>query len=1726
MVEYSEKELEEQKKMTEEFEEQWRSVRINIRKGLTKEQKTFLKELEEWSIWYSIPENPLTMKLYQGLKDGTYKKPSEFFEGEMQWIFEGIILPNAKKYVLYAMDNCIKWQYSHSYFRRSFQTADYSIHIKYILQVVLDFMRIRPHINDICTWKKGNFSVKEFAFSSPTICNYPEMLMYELDHENEQLEEYLTDIIMGEGEEAFSRKIIIGIVRSENAKMHELLCKLLVAARLQEGLRQAICENADAGTIPAFLAIIKTVEENGLIRFSSVKRAVGTWLGFINDETGKLERISSKSIEYIVECLEHPASREEFLASEDSMKIYIALWSYGLYEAKDAIERCFTISKEGTKHQILTAGYFVENLNNEEFSHSLAKEIIAEHKGDWEILAVYLPYFMKWWYNNWFRAEDGTKHLQNLYYKDKEEMEQYYDILLEMYQKCPKKKLEFSPCIFPWHSAVFTISNVAVRLCITAFLLQDMEKIDAACTLIKECDASDRWQCLKIVLEHPKTSKQREVLTEALSNRDSYTRGIAYKIVENTTLEQSNYLQIEDMLKYKAADMRANLITLLYKQEDEALYGSIERLISDKKEEKRTAALDLIMQLSKDEARSSLFEKTKVLAESITEATTKESILLGNILGSDIKQSGQSEEDLYQEGDQYIPVLSENAYVKSAIETYMSYFPDSKLAEQLHAECVFDRTDEECETMKQAKADCQALSAFIELHKDDEFVNYRGETCVVGGNIYSFHERLEDNSSQIPFLSMWKEWYEEHIASKERLLRAMVFVQAYYAISRYTEQTEKYICTLYGDGYQKYKKYSFPQHLHCILEGLGWIYIPAEDWKKLAVAQGQWYVTCVPDEDVLIRQKQSDDEENEKEDYSEYGKYAHLITHAQIGFLFERLVWHNDDLFEVVFPIAVATGQKSFAKTKYRSVLDPDVCRMTVADSYSHFYPPRFRAYIIAAFRGFISKEAMYCYLFDEQNIAEVLEGLSAIVSFLRDYEDQKEAEKQGLSWKYHRSKNEVNALVEKEKDFTAEDEKLLKFAEEIYENIMEVVLSVELKRGDSETKYSKYIRRIGRIYGMERFIAILSAMGKETLERSSYADTKTKKGSLSHLLRVCLPKKEDNAKMLKTMVKGTDITDKRLIEAALYSDEWIDIVAEYLGWDSFKSGCYYFMAHMNEWFDSRKEAMFAKYTPLTPEELNVGAFDVKWFWSAYEGLGEKRFQMLYTAAKYISDGSKHSRARKYADAVLGKLDIDETEALILDKRNKDLLMAYTLIPLKDEEDICRRYLFLQEFLKKSKTFGSQRSASEKKAVETAMTNLATNAGYADVLRLTLRMETKLIDDSRELFEEKEIEDVTVKLVVSEDGKTDIVCMKGEKKLKSVPARLKKNPYIVSIKQTKKNLTEQYRRTKVMFEQAMEDGTEFTVGELAILRQNPVALPIIKDLVFVCDKEIGFLEDTQLIDVDGKVTQLKEEQNVIVAHPFHLYESGQWTAYQKNLFERKVVQPFKQVFRELYVKTEEEKGMQYSLRYSGNQIQPAKTVACLKSRRWLADIEDGLQKVYYEENIVATIYAMADWFSPADIEAPTLEKVVFYHRQTGKALTIESIPDVIFSEVMRDVDLAVSVAHAGGVDPETSHSTVEMRAALLEFTLPLFKLSNVTIQGSHAMVEGKYGSYTIHLGSGVIHKQGGIMISVLPVHSQHRGKLFLPFADDDPKTAEIMTKVIFFAEDHKIKDPSILEQIR
>ena len=72
------------------------------------------------------------------------------------------------------------------------------------------------------------------------------------------------------------------------------------------------------------------------------------------------------------------------------------------------------------------------------------------------------------------------------------------------------------------------------------------------------------------------------------------------------------------------------------------------------------------------------------------------------------------------------------------------------------------------------------------------------------------------------------------------------------------------------------------------------------------------------------------------------------------------------------------------------------------------------------------------------------------------------------------------------------------------------------------------------------------------------------------------------------------------------------------------------------------------------------------------------------------------------------------------------------------------------------------------------------------------------------------------------------------------------------------------------------------------------------------------------------------------------------------------------------------------MRYSGNQIMPSRAAALLKKRQWTVDYDYGLQKICFNSNVTAVLYAMADWFSPADIESPTLEYVEFHDRRTFK----------------------------------------------------------------------------------------------------------------------------------------------
>ena len=729
-------------------------------------------------------------------------------------------------------------------------------------------------------------------------------------------------------------------------------------------------------------------------------------------------------------------------------------------------------------------------------------------------------------------------------------------------------------------------------------------------------------------------------------------------------------------------------------------------------------------------------------------------------------------------------------------------------------------------------------------------------------------------------------------------------------------------------------------------------------------------------------------------------------------------------------------------------------------------------------------------------------------------------------------------------------------------------IVEVEEKRGELPTPLTPAARAIERFEGAEYFCGLLAALGKEPFFRGYlYSSDTTKRAVLSRLLKRCYPAKEDSPQKLKELLAATDIGEKRLAEAAMYAPQWAGLAEQILGWPGLKKGVWFFQAHINETFSAEKETEVALYSPISPQRFNDGAFDRDWFLTAYGQLGEKRFHILYQSAKYITSGSSaHRRSQLYADAVLGKLDAGELEKEIGEKRNQEKLRCYPLIPIAegDRREALRRYEFIQRFLKESRQFGAQRRESERKAVLTAMENLALTTGFMDVNRMTWYLESEKMKELAPFFDgvapgmradgrnaaaggpagddpaaghagtpAPGADGVLLRLGIDAEGNASLAVQKNGKTLKTLPKALNKDETVLEMKETVKELKEQKRRAVETLERAMTEQTVFLGDELEKILENPVLAPQVSALLWIPEEggKAGFPGKNEagltLTDIRGELHALPADAKLRVAHPHDLIAAGEWAQAMHLLYEKKRKQPFKQVFREYYPLTEEERQERtLSRRYAGHQVQPQKTVALLRSRGWTVDYEEGLQKVFYRENLIVRMYALADWFSPADIEAPTLEEVRFFDRTTGKAEALESVPPILFSETMRDIDLAVSVAHAGGVDPEASHSTVEMRAALAKELVSLLKLSNVSFAGSHARIHGSLADYSVHLGSGVVHGEGLGMIAVLPVHSQARGRIFLPFADDDPKTAEILSKILLFAEDKKIKDPAILDQIR
>jgi hypothetical protein len=465
-------------------------------------------------------------------------------------------------------------------------------------------------------------------------------------------------------------------------------------------------------------------------------------------------------------------------------------------------------------------------------------------------------------------------------------------------------------------------------------------------------------------------------------------------------------------------------------------------------------------------------------------------------------------------------------------------------------------------------------------------------------------------------------------------------------------------------------------------------------------------------------------------------------------------------------------------------------------------------------------------------------------------------------------------------------------------------------------------------------------------------------------------------------------------------------------------------------------------------------------------------------------------------------------------------MRIYGVLPVTDSDDVRQRYLTLKKLHKEVRKYGAERQANSHAAVQAGLENLARVAGYPSAMRLEWAMESEIAESA---LTAATIDGYDVTLVI--DGLSPTLHIsKAGKPLKTAPPAIRKSPDFVALKTQQTQLKEQIARFCRTLEAMMSSGETLTLDELKPLLKMPAVRLLLEQLIVQADDAtLGWLDAATLTVTDLEGRQHVAKKNLRIAHPFHLFTAGQLSAWQKEVVSHRRVQPFKQAFRELYLLTpaERDTGL-WSNRFAGHRLKSKVAARLLQVRNWsTSSVED----IYYESKEHG-IYALFNFLDTghylSETEHFTFDSIAFYRDQ--KAIPLEQVPPLLFSEVMRDADLLVSVAHAAD-GYSTSNETLQRRAELVDELIQGLGLRNVRCEGHFLHITGQRANYRIHLGSAAIHIEPGNYLCIVPA-SRSFTELYLPFADTDQKMAEVLSKMFLLLDDLNITDSLILEQIQ
>lgn len=1491
--------------------------------------------------------------------------------------------------------------------------------------------------------------------------------------EGDEVFDILVSSAKGEHEVgAMGRHVSRALLVASRPDGWEFMERMLLAAQRQEGLRQVILETIDEAHPQAFRRMLRLIIENDLTRFPATVRAIDVWLDLAWESAGI--RVVNDTLRELLEMLENPSVRSATLQAKDAnpQTLYLALWALAFEDSMAAIEPASHLLSAASPEHRFVAAHLLKQLQL-----ARAHRVLVPALDDPD-LRVAISAFYAFVHSGIPLKEIGL-----------------FEAYERLIARLPPKQRNLEPIVWPWTRLIADRQIVAGELH-TSLEARSPKRLIPYLPMMASWQRADT---IRLLMEREQgDAEARDAIFSMVGDASSTVREKAIAAVPKFWVTPGDIARFEALLTRKPGDLRRGVISILLAQPDRVALESTRRLATSKDVQQRLAGLELLNQMvaagrSEAECRA-VGEEYKRARPTLG---TDEEKLLEGLLPTD---GGEVREKL----------TLENGLGLYHPATRTTPVPPPRPKEGL-LNRLFKGSKQEALVSDAAVTVIRSLDDLVHAYRempitvDNEYGAGKREE-LLGNMNWGFPmptagRPIGEEIANLPLRDELEKWWVAKPNSMRdddglEILRALApFETGHWGIHGYRHMAPrdpKWVREAFETLYANFdtQKLRYGDIVHPLLMWVLKMHPPqgAPDFLLSAIAVT---FSVVPQNEWR--------KEKTEDDAAGYNPWVESWrTNDRLMGWLDLARYHRNQFAEEW------SGAHHIQLWKLLRWLDEP------AEGVSRLRPGL--DIVLAAYSAGGATEA------------DVLDHIIGPRS-----EQQ-----------WGRSFNELYQLSGRK---PAPEVGQYPFLRDVVERCRARILQVELGRGDMPTPASHAALSLRWAGGMDTLVQVLASMGRDSFLRGWNYDTVSKASVFSHLVRSTFPAEGDIGERFAAEMRAARITDKRLLELAMYAPQWARYVEYTLGWPKLEEGVWWVHAHTKDtaWTVDQEiretwAAQVSERTPLSAQSLLDGAVDVTWFNTVYSTLGPEQWEKLYSVAPYASGGGGHKRAQLFADAMLGRVSKTEIVGRIKGKRHQDAVRALGLIPLPDgegerEAEILDRYKTIQEFKRGSRAFGAQRQASEKLATSIALENLARTAGYPDPVRLEWAMEAKAIDDLVRGPLTARVGEVVVELAINDWGKAELQVSKKGKVIKNIPPSMKKDAAVAHLREREREVGRQASRMRLSLEGAMCRGDEFTSAELRDFFDHPVLKPMVERLIFVCEGTSPFMgypveSGAGLRRYDGTMQPIAQDNYLRVAHPYDLLSGGEWHLWQHDLFVSERVQPFKQVFRELYVLTGAERSeADRSRRYEGHQVNPKQALALLGSRGWVNHPEEGIKRTFHDANISAWLAFQEGSYTPAEVDGLTVEYVYFSKRGEWRPMSMDDVPPRVFSEVMRDLDLVVSVAHRGGVDPEASASTVEMRAALLTETCNLLKLSNVRVQGQHALITGELGSYSVHLGSAVVHRQPGGALCIIPVHSQHRGRIFLPFADDDPKTAEVLSKVLLLARDKEIRDPTILEQI-